>query len=182
MLVEFLRLRAVAAKESRAARTAWPVVPRGFEPAVRSPPAPRPPRSATSTIPVPGRRSRPYAGAAIVHRKKLTIERVYPVISLGVFNAATAEPAAWIRGHGGIENLLRHVCDRPFRKDDSRVRTGTLSRAMASLRNLVISLFRENGEANTAAAPPPAAPAATTTAPYTPSASREEPGQILTTQ
>ncbi|WP_053690151.1 ISAs1 family transposase [Streptomyces sp. WM6372] len=83
---------------------------------------------------------------------KLTIQRVYLITSLGVFDATPAELAAWIRGHWGIENLLHHVRDRTFREDDSKVRTGHLPRAMASLRNLVISLFRQNGETNIAAA------------------------------
>ena len=42
--------------------------------------------------------------------------------------------------------------DRTFREDDSKVRTGTLPRATASLRNLAISIFRPDGETNIAAA------------------------------
>ncbi|MEW2633706.1 hypothetical protein AB0903_19110 [Streptomyces sp. NPDC048389] len=42
--------------------------------------------------------------------------------------------------------------DRTLREDDSRVRTKTLPRTMASLRNLAISLFRQNGETGIAAA------------------------------
>jgi predicted transposase YbfD/YdcC len=83
---------------------------------------------------------------------KLTIERVYLITSLDVFDATAAELAAWIRGHWGIENLLHHVRDRTFREDDSKVRTGHLPRTMASLRNLAISVFRQNGETNIAAA------------------------------
>jgi len=83
---------------------------------------------------------------------KLTIERVYLITSLDVFDAPPAELAAWIRGHWGIENLLHHVRDRTFREDDSKVRTGHLPRTMASLRNLAISVFRQNGETNIAAA------------------------------
>lgn len=83
---------------------------------------------------------------------KLTIERVYLITSLDVFDATPAELAAWIRGHWGIENLLHHVRDRTFREDDSKVRTGHLPRTMASLRNLAISVFRHNGETNIAAA------------------------------
>ncbi|MBO0913674.1 transposase, partial [Streptomyces laculatispora] len=82
---------------------------------------------------------------------KLTIERVYLITSLDVFDATPAELATWIRGHWGIENL-HHVRDRTFREDDSKVRTGTLPRTMASLRNLAISLFRQNDETNIAAA------------------------------
>jgi len=83
---------------------------------------------------------------------KLTIERVYVITSLDVYDATPAQLAAWIRGHWGIENLLHHVRDRTFREDDSKVRTGHLPRTMAGLRNLAISVFRQNGETNIAAA------------------------------
>ncbi|WP_258573024.1 hypothetical protein [Streptomyces sp. KM273126] len=83
---------------------------------------------------------------------KLTIERVYPITSLSVFDATCTELATWIRGHWGFGNLLHHVRDRTFREDDSKIRTGTLPRAMASLRNLVISVFRQDGQTNIAAA------------------------------
>ncbi|MFF1917986.1 ISAs1 family transposase [Streptomyces sp. NPDC058239] len=83
---------------------------------------------------------------------KLTMERVYLITSLSVFDATCAELATWIRGHWGIENLLHHVRDRTFREDDSKVRTGTLPRAMASLRNLAISVLRQDGQTNIAAA------------------------------
>ncbi|MFJ2095335.1 ISAs1 family transposase [Streptomyces sp. NPDC087901] len=84
--------------------------------------------------------------------RKLTIERVYLITSLSVFDATCTELATWIRGHWGIENLLHHVRDRTFREDDSKVPTGTLPRAMASLRNLAISVFRQDGQTNIAAA------------------------------
>lgn len=83
---------------------------------------------------------------------KLSIERVYVITSLDVFDATSAELAAWIRGHWGVENLLHQVRDRTFREDDSKVRTGHLPRTMASLRNLAISIFRQNGDTNIAAA------------------------------
>lgn len=84
---------------------------------------------------------------------KLTIERVYLITSLSVFDATCTELATWIRGgHWGIENLLHHVPDRTFREDDSKIRTGTLPRPMASLRNLAISIFRQDGQTNIAAA------------------------------
>jgi predicted transposase YbfD/YdcC len=83
---------------------------------------------------------------------KLAIERVYLITNLSIFDATCTELATWIRGHWGIENLLHHVRDRTFREDDSKVRTGTLPRAMASLRNLAISVFRQDGQTNIAAA------------------------------
>lgn len=63
-----------------------------------------------------------------------------------------SELATWNRGHWGIENLLHHVRDRTLREDDSKVRTGALPRAMASLRNLAISVFRQDSQTNIAAA------------------------------
>lgn len=60
--------------------------------------------------------------------------------------------AAWIRGHWTIENLLHHVRDRTFREDDSKIRTAALPRTMASLRNLAISVHRQDGHTNIAAA------------------------------
>ncbi|MFJ2575143.1 ISAs1 family transposase [Streptomyces halstedii] len=83
---------------------------------------------------------------------ELTFERVYLITSLSAFDATCTELAKWIRGHWGIENLLHHFRDCTFREDDSKVRTGTLPRAMASLRNLAISIFRQDGETNIAAA------------------------------
>ncbi len=83
---------------------------------------------------------------------KLTIERVYLITSLHPGEATGAQLAAWIRGHWGIENLLHHVRDRTFREDDSKIRTGHLPRTMASLRNLAISVHRQDGHTNIAAA------------------------------
>ncbi|MFI6937108.1 transposase [Streptomyces sp. NPDC050287] len=83
---------------------------------------------------------------------KPTIERVYLITSLSIFDATCTELATWIRGHWGIENLLHHVRDRTFREHDSEVRTGTLPRAMAFLRNLAISVFRQDGQTNIVAA------------------------------
>ncbi|MEV4039894.1 ISAs1 family transposase [Streptomyces umbrinus] len=83
---------------------------------------------------------------------KPTIERVYLIAGLDVSDATPAALTAWIRGHWGIENLLHHARDRTFREDDSKVRTSHLPRTMASLRNLAISAFRQNGEPNIAAA------------------------------
>lgn len=59
-------------------------------------------------------------------------------------------------------HLLHHARDRTFREDDSKVRTCTLPRAMASRCNLAISVFRRNGLTDIAAPPhrsrPPPAP------------------------
>ncbi|GAU70582.1 putative transposase [Streptomyces sp. NBRC 110611] len=84
--------------------------------------------------------------------RKLTVERVYLITSLPPGAVSGAQLATWIRGHWGIENLLHHVRDRTFREDDSKIRTGRLPRAMASLRNLAISIHRQDGRHNIAAA------------------------------
>jgi hypothetical protein len=42
--------------------------------------------------------------------------------------------------------------DRTFREDDAKIHTGNLPRAMASVRNLANSVFRQNGQTNIAAA------------------------------
>ncbi|MFD3586819.1 ISAs1 family transposase [Streptomyces sp. NPDC058683] len=90
--------------------------------------------------------------------RKLTIERIHLITSLSVFDATCTELATWIRGHWGIENLPHHVRDRTFREDDSKVRTGTPPRAMASLRNLAISAFRQDGQTKRRLRPPPYRP------------------------
>ncbi|MFF1594092.1 hypothetical protein ACFVY0_39270 [Streptomyces sp. NPDC058286] len=105
------------------------------------------------------------------HRARLPL-----ITSLSVLDATCTELATWIRGHWKIENLLHHVRDRTFREDDSKVRTGALPRAMASLRNLASASSART--ASPTSPPPSAAPAATTTGPYEPSVSRDEPRQI----
>ncbi|OIK23131.1 hypothetical protein VT52_034215 [Streptomyces malaysiense] len=83
---------------------------------------------------------------------KITIERLYFVTSLPPGTASGAQLAAWIRGHWKIENQLHHVRDTTFAEDASTIRTGSLPRVMATLRNLAISVFRQDGHTNIAAA------------------------------
>ncbi|MFD8097895.1 ISAs1 family transposase [Streptomyces malaysiensis] len=85
-------------------------------------------------------------------RGKTTIQRLYFVTSLPPGAATGAQIADWIRGHWKIENQLHHVRDTTFAEDSSKTRTGSLPRAMATLRNLAISIFRQNGDTNIAAA------------------------------
>lgn len=66
--------------------------------------------------------------------------------------AGPAEAEAQTLRRHAIENLPHHVRDRTFREDDSKVRTGHLPRTMTGLRDLGISLFRQNGETDIAAA------------------------------
>ena len=56
------------------------------------------------------------------------------------------------REHWGIENGLHWVRDVTFQEDRSQVRKGAAAQAMASLRNVVISLLRLAGESNIARA------------------------------
>jgi hypothetical protein len=83
---------------------------------------------------------------------KLTIEFVYLITSLPPGIASGTQLAAWIRGHWKIENLLHHVRDRTFREDDSKIHVGRLPRVRAGLRNLAISVHRQDGHIDIAAA------------------------------
>lgn len=79
-------------------------------------------------------------------------EVVYGATSLAPEEAGPRRLLKLIRGHWEIENRLHWVRDVTFDEDRSQVRTGAAPRAMATLRNLAISLFRLNGETNTASA------------------------------
>jgi predicted transposase YbfD/YdcC len=74
------------------------------------------------------------------------------VTSLPPGAASGAQIAAWIRGHWKIKNQLHHVRDTTFAEDASRIRTCSLPRMMASLRNLAISVFRQDDHTTIAAA------------------------------
>lgn len=53
-----------------------------------------------------------------------------------------------VRGHWTIENQLHWVRDVTYDEDRSQVRTGSGPQAMATLRNLAISLLRLAGHAS----------------------------------
>lgn len=84
--------------------------------------------------------------------KTWSTEVVYAVTSLTAEQAKPVELATWIRGHWTVENRLHWIRDVTYDEDRSQVRTGTGPRAMASLRNLAISILRINGIANIARA------------------------------
>ena len=65
---------------------------------------------------------------------------MYAVTSLALGTASPAQLAGWLRGHWRIENRLHWVRDVTFGDDASTVRTGSLPRVMASLRNLATAL------------------------------------------
>ena len=79
-------------------------------------------------------------------------EHVFVITSLPEEDATPAQLADYIRGHWGIENRLHWVRDVTYREDHSQVRTGNAAHAMASIRNLAISIHRLTGATNIAAA------------------------------
>jgi len=69
-------------------------------------------------------------------------EIVYRISSLSADRADTAQLLEHNRGHWEIENHLHYVCDVSFDEDRSQVRIGEGPRAMASIRNLAMGIFR----------------------------------------
>lgn len=80
------------------------------------------------------------------------METIYGVTSLLPHRASATEVLAYNRGHWQIENRLHHVRDMTYDEDRSQVRTGRRPHAMATVRNLVISLLRLAGAESIAAA------------------------------
>jgi predicted transposase YbfD/YdcC len=78
-------------------------------------------------------------------KSKTTEETACGLTSLDSQKADPARLLALNRGHWGIENRLHYVRDVTFEEDASRIRTGNAPRIMASIRNLIISLFRLAG-------------------------------------
>lgn len=69
-------------------------------------------------------------------------EIVYGLSSLSAEEAPPARLLDLNRGHWEIENRVHYVRDVSFDEDRSRVRAGSGTRLMASIRNLVISVLR----------------------------------------
>lgn len=86
------------------------------------------------------------AGRALHH------ETVFGITSLAPHVASSARLLSLSRGHWTIENRLHWVRDVTFDEDRSQIRRGAAAHAMASLRNLAISLLRLAGATNIAAA------------------------------
>ena len=74
---------------------------------------------------------------------KVSAEIAYFVTSLPSAKAGPERLLALVRAHWGIENRLRHVRDVSMDEDRCRVRAG--GRALASIRNLGLSLIRARG-------------------------------------
>jgi hypothetical protein len=88
----------------------------------------------------------------VVKGRQSTTETVYGVTSLSPEQASPAQLLAYNRDHWQIENRLHHVRDMTYDEDRSRVRRGRRPHAMATLRNVAISLLRLAGAQNIAAA------------------------------
>ena len=74
--------------------------------------------------------------------KKHTNETVYGITSLSPQNASPERLLSLNRGHWSIENSLHYVRDVTFYEDLSTIRTKNAPRVMASLKNLIIGIFR----------------------------------------
>jgi predicted transposase YbfD/YdcC len=99
-----------------------------------------------------------FAGAAQVAQVRRTVTKngtkTVEVVSLMTSDrgADPATLAAWVRGHGEMENRLAWVRDVTYQEDESLVRTGNAAGVMAWLRSLAISVLRVGGHAGVAAA------------------------------
>ena len=76
-----------------------------------------------------------------LHGKSLSNVAIFGITSLASNRAGPATLAGLTRGHWGIESL-HWIRDTVYREDDSRARTRSGPRAMASLRNLAIGALR----------------------------------------
>lgn len=88
----------------------------------------------------------------MVKGRKSVSETVHGVTSLSSGKALPEQLLAYNRGHWQIENRLHHVRDMAYDEDRSQVRKGNRPHAMATMRNLAISLLRLAGADNIAAA------------------------------
>jgi hypothetical protein len=88
----------------------------------------------------------------VVAGRKTVEEITFGVTSLPVDKASPDRILALNRGHWEIENRLHHVRDMTYDEDRSQVRKGSRPQAMATMRNLAISLLRLAGADNIAAA------------------------------
>lgn len=78
----------------------------------------------------------------MVKGRKSIVETVYGLASLSPDRASPAQLLARNRDHWQIENRLHHVRDMAYDEDRSQVRKGRRPHAMATVRNVAISLLR----------------------------------------
>lgn len=96
------------------------------------------------------------------HHDRTSKEVLYAVTSLRFGQLTPTAIATLIRGHWTIENRVHHVRDVTFDEDRSQVRTATLPRIMATLRNLAIGLIRHHHHGKPSPPPPDTSTAETT--------------------
>jgi len=78
----------------------------------------------------------------------VTVTRRYFISSLPAFTRADAERfGAAVRSHWSIENGLHWVLDLAFREDECRVRTDHAPENLATLRQLALSLLKQDRQA-----------------------------------
>jgi hypothetical protein len=80
------------------------------------------------------------------------VETVYGLTSMPPDRATPARVLGYNRDHWQIENRLHYVRDMTYDEDRSQVRRGQRPHAMATIRNLAISLLRLAGVESIAAA------------------------------
>jgi hypothetical protein len=88
----------------------------------------------------------------LVKGRTSTTEVVFGIASLDEQKAAPARLLDLNRGHWEIENRLHYVRDMTYDEDRSQVRKGNSPHALASIRNVAISLLRLVGASSIAAA------------------------------
>ena len=88
---------------------------------------------------------------AVTVKGRTSYQAMLYITSLTGQQADPADLLAYVRGHWGVE-VLHWIRDVTYQEDASRVHTGNAPRAMATLRNVSISLLRISGATNIAAA------------------------------
>jgi predicted transposase YbfD/YdcC len=88
----------------------------------------------------------------VVKGRKSIVETVHGLTSLSPRKASPKQVLEYNRGHWQIENRLHHVRDMTYDEDRSQVRKEHAPHAMASVRNIAISLLRLADVENVAAA------------------------------
>jgi hypothetical protein len=98
------------------------------------------------------RRTTTDLNGTVVKGRKSTVETVYGVTSQPPRRASPAQLLGHNRAHWEIENRLHYVRDMTYDEDRSQVRRGGRPHAMATVRNVAISLLRLAGAESIAAA------------------------------
>ena len=88
----------------------------------------------------------------MVKGRKSIVETVYGLTSLPPHRATPAQVLGHNRAQWEIENRLHYVRDMTYDEDRSQVRRGRRPHAMATVRNVAISLLRLAGVESIAAA------------------------------